>query len=102
MEGHPEMSQRIKRFLKLALFAITIVLIVFMGVLPIGGAYLYINFMLNRDCGNLETPLSERLSDPTGLQAFTFEPQPGLVLDSWYQPGTNGAGIIVLPGAYGG
>jgi uncharacterized protein len=97
------MMKRVWRFLKLAIFSLIVVLIALAGVLPIGAAYVYIDAMVNAECGNRPEPLSQRLSQPDKLEALTFSPEgEDFVLDAWIASGSNGAGIIILPGAFGG
>lgn len=92
----------LKRIRRLSIFTLIVVAITILFILPIGFAYFYIDQMVNNTCGNRPEPLSNRLSNTGGLQQFTFSPEDGLTLDAWYAPGINGAGVIVLPGAWGG
>lgn len=91
-----------KRVRRLIIFTLVILLITLVFIFPIGFAYLYIGALVDHACGNRTEPMSSRLSHTEGLQQFTFSPQKGITLDAWYAPGSNGAGIIVLPGAWGG
>lgn len=91
-----------KRIRRLIIFTLMVMAITIVFLFPIGFAYFYINALVNHGCDNRPEPLSSRLTHPAGLQKFTFSPQEGITLDAWYAPGTNGAGVIVLPGAWGG
>ena len=91
--------QRLKRFVFLSIFAIMVVVIGFFGVLPVGIAYLYVDNLVARECGNLPAPLSQDLPN---AEPITFEPEPGMELEGWIAAGTNDAAIIILPGGWGG
>lgn len=91
--------QRVKRFLRLAIFATGLITFVLVVILPMGVAYLYVEQVIAQPCGNRPVPLSERME---GVKPFTFAPEPGMELEGWLATGTNGAGIIILAGAYGG
>jgi dipeptidyl aminopeptidase/acylaminoacyl peptidase len=96
-------AQRLKRFLRLLIFTLVVVMIFFLVILPAGGSYLYIRALLHHACNNRPESLTQRLSQPDQLEAFTFAPNgEDFQLDAWFAAGTNGAGIIVLPGAWGG
>ncbi len=92
----------VKRFRRAVIFTLILAIFLILVIFPVGFAYFYIDGLVNAPCGNRAEPMSSRLSHPEGLQALTFSPENGLTLDAWYAPGTNGAGIVILPGAYGG
>jgi len=87
------------RLLRLASFAVFALLVALLGVLPVGIAYIYMGALLDRPCADHPEPLSQRLSNAEG---FTFSPVAGVTLDAWLVTGDNGAGVIILPGAWGG
>ena len=96
------MKIRWKRTLRLLVFILTLVLFALLVVLPMGIAWIYVNTLVDRACGNRPDPLTERLSDPDALEAFTLSPEDDFELDGWFAAGENGAGVIILPGAWGG
>jgi fermentation-respiration switch protein FrsA (DUF1100 family) len=87
----------------LALFAILTTALIFGGSLPIGVAYLYVQVLLGGPCANRGQPLPDHFHEPARLESILLSPdsEPGLVIEGWYAPGSNGRAIIVLPGAYG-
>ncbi|HLA43643.1 MAG TPA: alpha/beta fold hydrolase [Aggregatilineales bacterium] len=95
-------TKRLIRFLKMAVFTLVILLIALFGILPVGVAYIYIDALVNHVCENRPEPLSDRLTHTENLESFTFTPEAGITLDAWFASGTNGAGIIILPGAWAG
>lgn len=93
--------ERVKRFLKLATFAVTLTTILMVGGGPIAIAYIYMDAQVNRDCGDTYPPMPERIGNPPDIEAISFQTENNITLNGWYLPGTNGAGIIALPGAWG-
>jgi fermentation-respiration switch protein FrsA (DUF1100 family) len=94
-------SQRIRRFIKLASFTVLVTLVAGLGVLPIGISYLATRALTHHPCGNSPSDLTEAIPSAESIQLSPAD-QPQVVLEGWYAPGTNGAGIIALGGAFGG
>lgn len=85
---------------RLVLMALSIVLIVTFGIVPGGIAYLTVSTLLTGNCNQTE-PLPELLPHISNIEAVTIQSEPHFTLDGWFAPGTNGAGIIILSGAWG-
>lgn len=96
------MTQRLRHFARLAAFATVVVTMVFGCLLPAALSFGVMWLMLSHTCMDRNEPLSSHFPETQGLEEFSFSPQNGLRLDAWFVPGSNGAGVIVLSGAWGG
>jgi dipeptidyl aminopeptidase/acylaminoacyl peptidase len=94
-------SGSMTRFLRLAVFSLVLVLVLMLVGLPMGLSYLYIDTLVDHPCADHPELLPERFPD-IPMEAVQFTPEADVTLDGWYASGSNGAGIIVLPGAWGG
>lgn len=95
------MSPRVWRFLKLAGFSLGLTLLLAGVILPMGVSYMAVYGLTHHACGNQATDLTQLIPSAESIQ-LSPQDDPQVVLEGWFVAGTNGAGVIVLGGAFGG